>query len=265
MQTRGKKEHGRNVQKGKKPKISIITVVYNSRKFIEKTILSIVQQKCRDFEYLVIDGGSTDGTLEVIEKYEHQIDKWICEPDKGIYDAMNKAINIAEGDFLWFINSGDLIFSQETVCSILKFMEQKADIIYGETEIIDQNGETVGMRRLKSPNKLNWKKFRYGMLVCHQSILIRRTIVSNFNLRYKYSADFDWVIDAMKKTDNIANTQLKLSKFMKGGQTAKTILPGLVERFRIMTKYYGLISTVFSHFYIFYRLISHLIARKKTA
>ncbi|MCF6241996.1 MAG: glycosyltransferase [Bacteroidales bacterium] len=245
------------------PIISVITVVYNSADFIERTILSIINQSYPNIEYLIIDGGSTDGTLEIIAKYKDFIDFFISKPDRGIYDAMNKGIKAASGDYLWFINSGDEIYDLNVLNTIFRNKNSFADIYYGETEITDNKGNTIGMRRHSAPSKLSWKTFLWGMKVSHQSIIVKKEIVSLYDLHYRFSADFDWVINALKKARSIENTGIILSKFMEGGTTKKNLKAGLKERFQIMKKNYGLIPTVLSHIILAGKLFFYYLINKR--
>jgi glycosyltransferase involved in cell wall biosynthesis len=237
-----------------RPLVSIITVVYNSQNLLEKTILSIINQTYTNIEYLIIDGASTDKTIDIIKKYETSITKWISEKDNGLYDAMNKGLKMASGNYVWFINSGDKIYSPDTLQKLINQINSLPDIIYGETEIIDINGNELGLRRHSAPDKLNWKILSRGMLVCHQSVLVKRELATEYNLKYRHSSDFDWLIRVLKCSKSIHNSKLILSKFLEGGQTAKNLVPGLKERFWIMTKYYGLIPTIFRHFMMIFRL-----------
>src|SRR5438105_14705 len=124
------------------PRISIITVVYNNVANIEVTILSILNQTYKNIEYIVIDGGSTDGTLDVIKKYKDKISFWVSEKDNGIYDAMNKGIKVATGEWINFINSGDSYFDNDVLEKIMEaeyFNATSIDVIYGNTQIITPN------------------------------------------------------------------------------------------------------------------------------
>jgi glycosyltransferase involved in cell wall biosynthesis len=140
------------------PKVSIITIVFNGIDTLEKTILSITNQTYPNIEYIIVDGASTDGTIDLIKAHSNVITRWISEPDKGLYDAMNKGIDLATGDYLWFINSGDVIFAPTTLSQI--FNNNKiADIYYGDTVMIGNDGNEIGKRRLSPPKNLNWKQF----------------------------------------------------------------------------------------------------------
>ncbi len=172
-------------------------------------------------------------------------------------------MRVASGDYFWFINAGDEIYSLSILDSIFRSKKPLAEIYYGETEIINYEGETIGLRRHKTPKNINWKSFKYGMKVCHQSIIVKKNIVDNYYTNYLYSADFDWIIRVVRKSKSIVNTNLILSKFMDGGRTKKTIIPGLKERFKIMTKYYGLISTIFNHFIIALKFVIFYVKNKR--
>jgi len=270
MKNQSKREGGRKVAnkpliKNDKdlPLISIITVVYNSVGFIENTIRDVINQSYPNIEYIIIDGGSTDGTIEVLQKYNEYIDYWISEQDKGLYDAMNKAMQNATGDYLWFINSGDLPFDLTILDNIFRKNKLFADIYYGETEIIDPNGESIGMRRHQAPEILNWKSLLKGMKVSHQSIIVKKEIATNYNTKYKLSSDFDWVIKVLKKAKSIENTGLIISKFMEGGLTKKNLIPGLKERYQIMLENYGYFPTVISHFILATKLAFYYVKNKR--
>jgi glycosyltransferase involved in cell wall biosynthesis len=229
--------------------ISVITVVFNAKSLLENTIKSIVNQQFEGLEYIIIDGGSNDGTIDIIRKYEDQLGFWLSEPDKGLYDAMNKGMRHAHGKFLWFINAGDLIPEKDTVAKIFRH-GQDGDIYYGDTELIDEQGKSIGQRRLKPPEEMNWKHFKKGMLVCHQAVIVRSSISEPFNLEYSLAADYEWVLKALKKSSIRVNVHDTIAKFLAGGTSQQNVIKGLKERFRIMVKYYGLPSTLWNHLFI---------------
>lgn len=236
-------------------KVSIITITFNPGELLDRTAQSIMGQSCKDFEWLIIDGESSDNTIEKIQKYLPFLEKiipvrWISEPDHGIYDAMNKGLKLAAGDYVWFVNAGDTIASPTTLESIIKSIsteKTEPDFIYGETLIVDSNGEVMGERRLKAPKHLNWKSFRMGMLVCHQSMLVKRNLAPEYDLNYRFSSDFEWTIRCLKKAKGIHNTELVLSHFLDGGVSKKKMKASLKERFNIMVHYYGWLPTVLRH------------------
>lgn len=247
------------------PLLSIITVVYNSRKFIENTIISIHEQTYSNIEHLIIDGGSTDGTLDIIKKHDNKIAFWISEPDKGLYDAMNKGIEHASGDYLLFINSGDLLYDKNIIEKVFANSNKSVNVLYGETIMINENNSEIGMRRLKTPDNLNWKSLKNGMLVSHQSFIAKTEIVPRYNLKYKYASDFDWMVNILKKLQgsSIQNTHLILSRFLDGGQTKQTIIPGLRERFEIMCRDYGTLSSLFNHIAIGIKFVWFVIRNRR--
>ncbi len=244
------------------PLISVITVVFNGESHIGRTIESVVGQTCNQVEYIIIDGKSTDQTLDVIAGYEG-IDLLISEPDNGLYDAMNKGLKAASSDYVWFLNSGDQIYSSDTIEKMVAGMDGMPDIIYGGTMIIDEDENEIGDRRLKPPDPLTWLSFRQGMVVCHQSIIVKRAIAPEYNLEYRLSADIDWAIRAAKKSGPIRNSNLILSRFLEGGITKHNIKAGLKERFVIMRRYYGLIPTILRHFVFGIRLTNFYLRNRR--
>ena len=244
------------------PKISIITVVFNGEKHIGRTISSVTGQTYREIEYIIIDGKSTDKTLEIIEGSKG-VDRLVSEPDRGLYDAMNKGLKAATGDYVWYLNAGDQVYSNDTVEKMIAGLEGAPDIIYGGTMIIDEDQNEIGDRRLKPPWRLTWKSFRQGMVVCHQSLIVRREIAPDYNLAYRFSADIEWAIRAARNAARIHNSQLILSRFLEGGLTENHIKEGLKERFRIMRRYYGLIPTVLRHFVFGIRLTNYYLRHRR--
>lgn len=244
------------------PIISVITVVYNGENHIGRTIESVINQTWGQIEYIIIDGQSTDLTLEVIARYKG-IDQLISEPDGGLYDAMNKGLKVATGDYVWFLNSGDQIYSIDTIEKIFDQQEKMPDVIYGGTMIIDEQQNEIGDRRLKPPDPLTWQSFRQGMVVCHQSIIVRRELAPEYNLEYRLSADIDWAIRATKGAGLILNSKQTLSRFLEGGLTNQNIKAGLKERFRIMSSFYGLIPTILRHFLFGIRLTNFFLKNRR--
>ena len=244
------------------PKITVITVVFNDRGHIEGTILSVLNQTYPHIEYVVVDGASSDGTLEVIHRFAEKI-KLVSEPDRGLYDAMNKGLQMAEGDYVWYLNSGDQLFSEDTVERMVQGMKGQPDVIYGGTMVIGEGGKEIGDRRLKPPDNLSWRSFRQGMIVCHQSLVVRRTIAADYNLDYRISADVDWAIRSTKKADVIHNSGMVLSRFLEGGLSGTHIRQGLKERFQIMKRFYGLIPTILRHFVFGIRLTNYYLKHRR--
>ena len=247
----------------KMPRLSIITVVFNNVRDIERTMRSVLNQTYTNIEYIIIDGASTDGTLELIDKYKDRITKVISEKDNGIYDAMNKGLTMATGEYVLFMNSGDEIYARDTVEKVFDSAPD-ADIYYGETEMFDENWRSLGQRRHKSPEKLSFTSFKYGMSVSHQAIYIRRSLTQLYDLNYHLSSDIDWIIKAVKQADKIVNTRLYLAKYLVGGMSKEKHFKSLKERFLIFSKHYGLVSNLLNHIYIALKLALYYLRHGRT-
>lgn len=245
------------------PKLSVITIVYNNVKDIERTMLSVLQQSYPNIEYIVVDGASTDGTYQLISTYSSRLSKIISEKDKGIYDAMNKGLAAATGDYVLFMNSGDEMYDNETVARVFAAAPD-ADIYYGETEMYDENWKSLGQRRHHAPRQFTWKSFKYGMNISHQAIYVKKSITEPYDLQYKYSSDIDWIIKAAKKANKTVNVNHYVAKYLVGGVSKKKHMDSLKERFSIFTKYYGLIPNIFNHAIIALNLTKYFIKHRRT-
>lgn len=244
------------VKKMDHPRFSIITVTYNAGKVLEPTIRSIIEQDYDNIEFIIVDGASTDNTIDIINNYKKEISKVISEKDSGLYDAMNKGLDAATGDYVWFINAGDAIHSPYTLRKIvqrIEAMQMLPDVIYGETAIIDDMRTVVGMRRLKTPDELDFRSFKFGMVVCHQSFIARREIAPKYNLGYRFSSDFDWCLNILKQSNKNFNTRLILSDYLQDGLSIAHRKESLKERFSIMRKNFGTLSVLFFHIWFLIR------------
>ena len=249
----------------KKPILSIITITYNAGKVLEPTIRSIIEQDYDGIEYLIIDGGSTDDTLAIAEKYKDRIAFLVSEKDNGLYDAMNKGLHAATGDYVWFMNAGDAIHSPFIVRKIVDqiiAMNELPDVIYGETAIIAEDRSFIGMRRLKAPRRLNWKSFRMGMLVCHQAFIMKRALAPDYDLSFRFSADFDWCIRCMKNSVTLHNTGLILADYLQEGLTTLNHKASLKERYAIMCRYYGSPFVMVLHGWFAMRTVADKLSRR---
>lgn len=245
------------------PVLSVITVVYNNVRDIERTLLSVLNQVYPHIEYIVIDGGSNDGTKEVIQKYQERIAHFVSEPDRGIYDAMNKGLAVATGEYVLFMNSGDELYDASTVEAVFASGDD-ADIYYGETEMFDDDWNSLGQRRHKAPDQFSWRSFRYGMNISHQAIYIRRSLTEPYDDHYKLSADIDWILKAARKAHKIVNTRRYVAKYLVGGMSKKRHLESLKERFQIFNEYYGTAYNVFNHLIIAARLGWYYFKNRRT-
>jgi len=245
------------------PVLSVITVVYNNVQGIERTMLSVLNQTYPNIEYIIIDGKSDDGTVEVIEKYRDRLAQFVSQKDKGIYYAMSKGLTLMTGDYVLFMNSGDEIYAPDTVARIFATAHW-ADIYYGETEMVNANGESLGRRRHKAPEKFSWRSFKNGMTVSHQAIYIKYGLIGPFDKQFKLSADVDWIIRAAKKAYKIVNTHMYVAKYEVGGISKKKHIRSLFERFLIMCRYYGVIPTLLRHLVMPFKLIGYYAVNRRT-
>lgn len=245
-------------------RISIITVTYNAETTIERTLQSVAQQTMSDIEHIIIDGASTDRTLEIARRYPHAI--LYSEPDHGLYDAMNKGLQKATGDYLCFLNAGDKLHSRDTLAHMAQVQETLKSkgnpsiaVFYGDTCIVDNDGRFLRNRRLTPPEHLTWHSFQDGMLVCHQSFYIHRQVALSYDTTYRFSADFDWCIRCMKEGERLGMTNLylhePLTDYLVEGLTTANHQASLKERFRIMAKHYGLLPTIGKHIWFIYRAL----------
>ena len=245
--------------------ITIVTVTYNAESTLERTLKSVEMQTHGNVEHIIMDGASKDGTLAIAQAYKERNDdrdiRIVSEPDKGLYDAMNKAIAIANGEYICFLNAGDKLHNPQTLEFIVHIAQHNPDagVIYGDTDIVDDNGMKLRERRLSPPKRLNWRSFKNGMLVCHQAFYAKRSIVPAYDLSYRFSADFDWCVRIMKKAATMSmplvNSHLTLADYLSEGMTTANHKASLKERFAIMRKHYGLFTTLVQHAWFFIRAL----------
>ena len=233
------------------PRFSIVTVTYNAENVLNDTIQSIVTQTYRNVEYIIVDGGSIDGTMHIVDRYRPMISIVVSEPDNGLYDAMNKGIALATGDYICFLNAGDAFHEDDTLQRMVHSLRgmELPDVIYGDTDIVDAEGHFLHKRRLSPPKKLTWKSFENGMLVCHQAFFARTKLAkaTPYDLTYRFSADFDWCVRILKQAAVTHHTHLTLIDYLNEGMTTENHQASLRERFRIMSKHYGFFATVLRH------------------
>lgn len=240
------------------PTFSIITVTFNAASCLEGTIQSVLEQTYPHVEYIVVDGASKDATLQIIKQYQDRISRWVSEPDKGLYDAMNKGIRLATGDYLCFLNAGDKLYDSQTLQHMADSLQGRSelpDVLYGNTALVDEKGTFLRMRRLQPPATLTWKSFKEGMLVCHQAFFAKRSKAVEYDLSYRFSADQDWCIRIMKQSDVLHNTHQTLIRYLAEGMSTKNRRASLKERFNIMVKHYGWFSTICYHIWFVFRAV----------
>ena len=231
------------------PRISIITICYNAASTITRTLRSVSAQTYPNIQYLIIDGASKDNTLELVHELAPEAEIY-SERDKGIYDAMNKGLDRATGDYVWYVNAGDALVSPTTVEDLVRATctgDSLPDVLYGDTRLIDAEGHDLGLRRLRPPHQLDWRSFRSGMLVCHQAFVAKRTISPHYDLSYRFSADVDWCIRVLKEAKTTAFYPEPIALYLNEGTTTANHRASLIERFHVMRHHYGLVTTVLQH------------------
>lgn len=231
-----------------KPLFTIITVCYNAETSIRRTLESVAKQTYPHIQHLVVDGASQDDTLDVVRRLNPKVEIH-SEADRGIYDAMNKGLRLAQGEYICYINAGDALYDADTISNIVSLMEQgeSPDVIYGDCMLIDELGHELGLRRLRPPRSLSWRSFKEGMLVCHQSFIARRSLCPEYDMRYRLSADVDWCIRVMQRAKHFLRIDAPISRYLHEGATTANHRRSLIERFHIMRKYYGLATTLYQH------------------
>ena len=250
-------------------KITYVTVTYQAAKVLQRTLDSVLQQDYPEITHLMIDGASTDGTLEMVNDYIERSNAannghkvlLMSEPDNGIYDAMNKGLRALDGDYVCFLNAGDFLPAPDTASRIVEAVSDNPAVLYGDTDIVDAEGRFLHHRRLAPPEHLTWKSFRHGMLVCHQAFYARTdfAIATPYNQKYRYSADVDWCIRIMKAAakENVPllNLHIVVVNYTEEGQTTLHHRESLLERYRVMESHYGRISTFFMHCWFVVRAV----------
>ncbi len=254
-------------------KITVATVTWNAGDLIARTIHSVETQTYGRVEHLIIDGNSHDNTLEHVHHYQERNSRaavrheivCISEPDHGLYDAMNKAIDMATGRYILFLNAGDTFHSPDTLSVIAHEAEASSvlpAVIYGDTHLVDGDGRFLRTRRLAPPEHLNWRSFRDGMLVCHQAFFARTDLARlfHYDLRYRFSADFDWCIRIMREAEReglpLVNAHTVVADYLSEGMTTRHHKASLRERFRIMKHHYGLLTTLVQHAWFVVRSVT---------
>ena len=232
-------------------KLSIITVNYNNKAGLQKTIDSVVCQTWRDFEWIVIDGGSTDGSKELIEQYQQHFAYWCSEPDKGVYNAMNKGISKAKGEYLNFMNSGDCFYNEYSLSYFHEVYNPSIDVFYADADFIDEKGCLVYEMRL--PDKISANFYISGKNISHQSSFIKSSLlhIHPYNEKYKLAADGDlffWLLLRKYKFSHInkvlvrsdipglsANVKLAREEVMCFKRENLSILP---FRYKLLNSYF---------------------------
>ena len=231
------------------PLISIITVCRNASATIGPTLKSVDEQTFDDYEHIIVDGVSTDDTLAIVKSSVNHRRRVSSEPDRGIYDAMNRGIERARGRYLLFLNAGDRFHAPDTLSLYAVAIEQHpgADIIYGETDIVDADGKFIAPRHLSVPENLQIDSFAEGMTICHQAFMVSSRIASYYNIKYRYSSDYDWCIRCIQRSRLNVNLHAVVIDYLYEGETTRHRNRSLYERFKIMSYYYGAVKSMWRH------------------
>ena len=257
-------------------RFTVVTITYNAEAVLQRTLDSVFAQNYKGVEHLIIDGASKDHTLVLVEAYKQKSDESETEhkviiqsePDHGIYDAMNKGLTQASGDYIVFMNAGDCFPQADTLEQVVhrcKLTElptaELPGVLYGNTDVVDGDGHYLHPRRLQPPAKLTWRSFRQGMLVCHQAFYARTDIAKNlqYDTRYRFSADVDWCIRVMRETERMGlplyNIGMVVANYLDEGATTKNHKASLRERYLVMQRHYGVVQTFLLHCWFVVRAI----------
>lgn len=223
-----------------KPLVTVITVTYNAQDFLEKTILSVIGQDYQDIEYIIIDGGSTDGTLDIIKKYEKEISFWINEPDQGVYDAMNKAIDMSSGEWINFLNAGDSFIDTDVVSTIISCTDEKCDLIIGNINYVNENSA----REIKAAGL----EYAFdGMFCCHQALFTRMSIMKRFKFdtAFKIAADYDFILKCYKQGYKFKFLDEVVVNYRAGGLSEQQVLLNKIESLFVQSRYLENIEDVY--------------------
>ncbi|WP_051640637.1 glycosyltransferase family 2 protein [Thiomicrorhabdus sp. Milos-T2] len=221
-----------------KPLITIVTVVYNGEQFLEETILSVINQTYDNVEYIIIDGGSSDGTLDIIRKYEHAIDYWVSEQDLGIYDAMNKGITLSKGDYINLLNSGDY-YGQDYLNDIFSNEVPNNNVVLYSNYV--NVYEHLDLAIIVKPIQ----NFEKNMSICHQTMFISKDVYEKFGiycLKYSLASDYEYLLRMyISGVEFFKNESIGLF-FRVEGASQSNMKKSMIEAYRINKKYFGIWS-----------------------
>lgn len=235
------------------PRLTIITITFNAGKVLQRTMDSVAEQDYSYLDYVLVDGASHDNTVALIEAQRQQMSlRFVSEPDKGLYDAMNKGLALAEGEYVLFLNAGDTLANAHVVSEMFA-TRPGADVYYGHAMVVNLNGRKLGLRQPLPPAKLTWKSLQWGMSVCHQAFVIKRSLALPYDLQYRICADIDWMIRCLKQAPDTIHTGGLVCRFLADGLSSTHRKKAWQERYRVLGKHYGWFQNLLNHLYIVLR------------
>lgn len=234
-------------------KLSIITVVFNNCDYIENTILNVlkIKESYDGIEYIIIDGSSTDGTIDIIKKYQDKISLWISEPDKGIYDAMNKGVKLANGKWINFMNAGDeFAIDCNVILDELINKNNSNDVVYGDV-FIKKDG-VLSLDKSRPVGQMN-----YSLNFCHQSSFVRKELLlkNPFSLEYKISSDYSFFLNIFLQGGNFYYVECPVSIFEYGGVSSGISKKYLKERLSIIFASHNKVKDKLWFSYKFFKML----------
>lgn len=220
-------------------KVSIITAVFNNKTHLEDCTKSVFSQTHQDIEYIIIDGGSTDGTVEIIKKYENKISKWLSEPDKGIYDGLNKGIRLATGDIIGFLHADDVYAHDKVIETVVSNMKKyNVDSSYGDLLYVDKNNTDKIIRYWKSQPYRDGL-FKKGWMPPHPTFFVKREIYEKygyFNTDFKIASDYELMLRFLHKykisTYYIPEVLIKMRLGGASNKSLKNLITKTTEDYR---------------------------------
>ncbi len=216
-----------------KPLITIVTVTYNAEEYLERTIKSVIEQDYKNIEYIIIDGGSSDGTIDIIKKYEKFISSWISEKDEGIFYAMNKGIDLSTGEWINFLNAGDTYIDKTIITSLFNQKNEDTDIVLSHTQITNEKINTSSIF-YADINKI------YKTTPCfHQSQFVKRSILNKYKYitDYRIVCDYDLMINCFQQNMKFQVIDLVTVNFLFGGFSAENDAEAMIEGIMVLKKY----------------------------
>ena len=250
-----KTEGGRRIKGGAEssspgqPLVTVITVVLNGGQYLEQTVCSVLDQSYDNIEYIIIDGGSTDDTLDIIKKYEARIDYWVSEPDRGIYDAMNKGLVLANGELIGLLNAGDYYEKEAIEASVESYVKHAVPGIYfGHTYLIQ---EDLGLRYEYPARTEHWQ----GMGFCHPAMFAHREVyrqLGDYDLAYRFAADYAFILKALDQNVEMIPIGVFIVNYRNTGLSASNLAGSLKEIRTINRNHFGFFSLEHFKFLVVY-------------